>query len=447
MKILYILRDMNIESSVSNVMFNVILNLNIQSEIICIGKTEQKNYKKLLNRKQIRYTEFSSLKEALLNLDSIIKIATKYDILYLSTYNPLVIGDLIKRIYPHIKIVSGCYSSEIDEASLWDLKGDNKIANAVRLREKSNYYQKHDCVVAVSKYVQDYLIEIGCANSTVIHNGIYYDKLKTINDNIKTKPKTNTIHFCQAGVVFKLKNQLYSVHLIKYLKDKGLDVKLHIAGNLNKNKEYTNNIKEFIKENKLEDNIIMHGFLSHNELYKIYNLSDIYIMPSLVEGLPMALLEAFYFELPAIVSQYGGMKEVMTNSNGIIINVDNQDDYHRVYDYCKDKQYIEDGKNAKKIALKKHTAKLMADKNFQVYERLLDINNIFNILDRKKVYLFPKNDKMEKFEKNLLNHRICIHGYAEIIHNNLTYDYLVIDKKADTKTIQSLIENDKVIYL
>jgi hypothetical protein len=304
-------------------------------------------------------------------------------------------------------------------------------------------------VVAVSNYVKDYLHSIDCKHTEVIHNGIDYD-----NFTFTQYASNDIVQLCQIGHVFSLKNQFYSLKLIKFLIENDLKVKLHIIGSLSKNKRYVRILKQFIYNNNLDDHIIFHNFLDNKQLSNILTRMDILLMPSYVEGLPLALLEAFYFQLPAIVSQYGGMKEVMNQENGIIVDIDNND-FEKIYTYIKSKKYIVDGKNARKLALKKYTAKTMANKYFTLYKNIIDENNIFNKLYQKRIFLYPYNDIMIELSDDLHKNKVYSHAFIDnekdedyifstkIVLQN--YDYIIVDEAYINDNLLLEFEESKII--
>lgn len=67
-------------------------------------------------------------------------------------------------------------------------------------------------------------------------------------------------------------------------------------------------------------NIELCGFKTANEIKKLYNLSDCFLMTSLGEGTPTSILEALACGLPIISSNAGGLNRVLVNDkNGFII--------------------------------------------------------------------------------------------------------------------------------
>ncbi len=70
-------------------------------------------------------------------------------------------------------------------------------------------------------------------------------------------------------------------------------------------------LKKFAKELKIEDRIKWLGNISHEELPRVLAASDIFIRPSLSEGLGNAFLEAMAVGLPTIGTRVGGIPDFL----------------------------------------------------------------------------------------------------------------------------------------
>ncbi len=70
-------------------------------------------------------------------------------------------------------------------------------------------------------------------------------------------------------------------------------------------------LRQLVKELKLEPRVNFAGFKSHTELPKIFAASDIFIRPSLSEGLGNAFLEAMASGLPTIGTLVGGIPDFL----------------------------------------------------------------------------------------------------------------------------------------
>jgi glycosyltransferase involved in cell wall biosynthesis len=66
-------------------------------------------------------------------------------------------------------------------------------------------------------------------------------------------------------------------------------------------------------------------FAGHQEQsYDFIHMMDIFVLPSLHEGIPMVLLEALAFERPVVASRVGGIPEVVShNASGMLVNPGN----------------------------------------------------------------------------------------------------------------------------
>jgi glycosyltransferase involved in cell wall biosynthesis len=60
-----------------------------------------------------------------------------------------------------------------------------------------------------------------------------------------------------------------------------------------------------------------HFFGEQNDVAPFYVAADLFVMSSVSEGLPIALLEAMSASLPAVVTDVGGMKEIARLSNSV----------------------------------------------------------------------------------------------------------------------------------
>jgi len=66
------------------------------------------------------------------------------------------------------------------------------------------------------------------------------------------------------------------------------------------------------------------GTLSHDELKNIYSKHDVFVLPSLNEGMSNTILEAMASGLPVIVTDTGGTKELI-NGNGFVMPMADSD--------------------------------------------------------------------------------------------------------------------------
>jgi len=74
------------------------------------------------------------------------------------------------------------------------------------------------------------------------------------------------------------------------------------------------------------DRIGFTGQIGRDELLRLYRSSDIFIMPSLFENAPYALLEAMAAGVPVIAARTGGIPELVSHGeNGLLFDLDGSD--------------------------------------------------------------------------------------------------------------------------
>lgn len=82
-----------------------------------------------------------------------------------------------------------------------------------------------------------------------------------------------------------------------------------------------------LKESIPNSDIIVTGYVSHKDLPAYYSLMDIFVHPSLRDGLPNAVLEAMACGKTVITTPVGGILDVLENDvNGILVKINDADD-------------------------------------------------------------------------------------------------------------------------
>lgn len=86
-------------------------------------------------------------------------------------------------------------------------------------------------------------------------------------------------------------------------------------------------IKQLVKDLKIEDYVVMPGYISEEELVNYYNLCDVFVMPSKGEGFGFVFLEALACGKPVIAgNQDGSVDAVLGGKVGILVNPDSIDE-------------------------------------------------------------------------------------------------------------------------
>lgn len=84
--------------------------------------------------------------------------------------------------------------------------------------------------------------------------------------------------------------------------------------------QYSQQIREMIYDSKLQDNLIMTGLLSAEDLRRMYAACDLFVLPSLSETFPMVVVEAMASGKPVIATSTGGTPlQITEGENGFLV--------------------------------------------------------------------------------------------------------------------------------
>ena len=188
------------------------------------------------------------------------------------------------------------------------------------------------------------------ANSTYVNNGINIKELDFYIQNIQ--PLHNPLKICTSGRILYQKNpKLFN------------DIACLVP-----NAEFIWIGEGELKAELKSPNIKISGWISRGEALKILQSADIFILPSLWEGLPISLLEAMYLKKVCLVSNVIGNRDVIKSGfNGFICNTP--------YEYATILKQISDNtlncdnirENAYQDVLQNYNVDLMAKKYSVIY--------------------------------------------------------------------------------
>jgi len=180
--------------------------------------------------------------------------------------------------------------------------------------------ERANFVITVSDYNKEYLSKHlnGDANKLVkIYNGI---NLYRFNPNGEVKQDLFTF-LCVARFVEK-KGHKILIEACEFLRKKRYKFQCWLVGKGGLRTQ----IKNMIKEKKLESYVKLLGPHSHMEVRERYLFSHVYVLPCVIgsdgnrDGLPVSLVEALASGLPVITTAMTGNVEVVKNNhNGLIV--------------------------------------------------------------------------------------------------------------------------------
>src|ERR1700761_6014771 len=165
--------------------------------------------------------------------------------------------------------------------------------------------------------------------TTIINNWIELKpELLPKKDNIRKSKreelgiKPGSYVIISIGGCSPVKNHAFIIDLLKTLTDEGLGITyLHVGTGVDEEAE-----KVMVKEIGLNSQVIFTG--NRKDVPELLICSDVFIMPSIFEGLSNARVEAMYYNGLVILNDVPGLTDMMVkDENGFIIDIKNKQAY------------------------------------------------------------------------------------------------------------------------
>jgi len=244
--------------------------------------------------------------------------AKKPDIVILSHINLAVIGLLIKTINPKCKIWLVAHGIEV-----W--RPLSELGKSL--------LKRCDKIICVSNFTRQQMINLhgtDPAKCTVLNNAV--DPFMKLPMNF-TKPehllkrywltKENQVIFTLTRLASteQYKGHDQVIKVMSKLKEKFPNVRYILAGQYDHSEEIR--IQKLITQYKVEEEVILPGFIREDELSDYFLLADLFVLPSKKEGFGIVFIEALACGLPVICGNVDGSVDAIRDGElGTAINPD-----------------------------------------------------------------------------------------------------------------------------
>lgn len=185
----------------------------------------------------------------------------------------------------------------------------NKATQAIEQRG----LQEADLIIAVSQYTKKRIIheyDISPEKIAVVYNG---HPSTTAENSVPLSPnnslsKNKIILFL--GRMTEQKGPHYFIKAAEKILSYRQDVDFIMAGE----GDQLSYAIDTCARLGISSHVHFTGFLERKEIDKLYQLSDVYVMPSVSEPFGIVCLEAIAHGIPVVISKQSGVSEVLTNS-------------------------------------------------------------------------------------------------------------------------------------
>lgn len=189
---------------------------------------------------------------------------------------------------------------------------DRKTNNWIIERELKEY-ELADLILVPSNFVKKTFEDYGLSNKVcVINFGANTDEFQKLNIKKNNDDEFNILFVGQLSIRKGLHYLTTSFKDFDHCKKK-----LHIIGSRTPE---TNLIEKFL----YKENTIFYGNRPKNEICQIMNKADVFVLPSLEEGMANVILEATACGLPIILTENSGGAELIEKlNNGFVVPIKN----------------------------------------------------------------------------------------------------------------------------
>ena len=240
-----------------------------------------------------------------------------------------------------------------------------------------NIFLKYfDKVIAVSNATRNLLINHGISEEKieVIYNAVQIpaeNKGSTSTKDIRKELGINKKQFliASAGRLSKEKGFDYLIDAIKIIinKNDSLKPRLLIIGD----GQEIRNIQKKISDLELHKYITLTGF--RNDINDIFEQIDLFVLPSLTEGMPLVILESFSHKKAVISTNVGGIPEMIKdNETGFLVEKANPAKLASKIIYCM--------KNPERLEIVAHNAFLICQNKFNFKNQSIELKRIYDSL-------------------------------------------------------------------
>jgi glycosyltransferase involved in cell wall biosynthesis len=245
-----------------------------------------------------------------------------------------------------------------------------------RRPEKKIIFVYHDALLleTVTRYAS-------IMNAIICHNpSLYTDLRKALPDHAER------IHHIPYGIplpdfirTVNFNSHLRIVWLARVVKEKGIydligiDKLLNVAACKVKwtiigNGPELSNFKTLVNT---EDNFTFFNPVEYSDVLEIVKNNDIFILPSRIDGLPVALLETMSVGCVPVISEFNeGIKEVVKPSIGYVVEVGNNQAFaDAIVELNNDREKLSFlGKNAQSTVQRNYNIEIQAKKYFALFK-------------------------------------------------------------------------------
>ena len=243
-------------------------------------------------------------------------------------------------------------------------KNDYKKLSGIKKKKIKEIIGNADQVMPVSHHLKNSMIGLGLKGEyTVIANVVDTD-LFTVGNKSDNEIK-KILHV--STLVNDHKNIQGIFSTLKEISKTRRDFKLIIVSDGD-----IDNAKEIQRKEGLEESFVeYHSTKTPLEIAEFYKSSDFFLLFSNYENLPVVISESLCCGLPVVSSSVGGIPEMITKENGLIVNPDNNKELKIAINSMLDNVHQYSPTLIREQAIKRYDNKVVGKQYVELYKELI----------------------------------------------------------------------------
>ncbi len=164
-----------------------------------------------------------------------------------------------------------------------------------------------------AQFAED-ILKLNTEKIKIAHNWTATDDLIKIGMSKKIDQNNTRLKLLFVGWLEKEKGVNEILQVLKRLNEKKYNFTMTFIGDGKMKTKAT----KFIQKNNLSEKVVIKGWLDRMDIYNYYKNSDIFLLPSWIEGMPNSLIEALASAIPTIVTPVGVIPDYLNDKENAL---------------------------------------------------------------------------------------------------------------------------------
>jgi len=231
---------------------------------------------------------------------------------FIKKERPDIIHAQSEGIYASVAVNSGCMNVyTIHGVALNEIEMQKNeiglLSYLLRSRLIKQHHRKATNIIAINKYTENAIAGLHNARVRIIHNAV-----DEVFFDLQSGGNITPGRLLLVGGVRQRKDIITCLKSMALLRSRNVPFSLDIVGP--NDTDLLSQVEDFIKEQNLGDYVHIHGLISAKSVENFYQQADIFVLSSIEESSPIAIVQAMAAGKPIVSTDIGGISEMVSDT-------------------------------------------------------------------------------------------------------------------------------------